>query len=430
MCACAIANPRATTTCCASAAGCAISLRAGSSSATPSSAPPAASCSPPRRRRSSRSTAGTPSPAFRSTSVICCSLRRTRCAFSLARLLLVGASLPPLAVAQQPAAAPPQQDEALVTELARLLTISDARRFDGALLSEGLQHPDPGVRRQAALAAGRIGDPAAVNLLVPVLNDSIPVVRAAAAFALGLLRDTLAVDPLLATVRGRAAEQQDLPQLEAVTALAKIGRTPGVRALTVILESASPGGDVPPAPSRALLEAWRLGRGAPIPTLIRFAEAPDALVRWRAVYSLARLRTTAALATLITALQDRDATVREAAVRGITGALVDSAKVDHRALAARLGPLLQDREPHVRINTLRAVASLRDSTLAGAVAPLASDADVGVAVQAETPLGAIGGAAAAQALQARLTTQVFALRRQALIGLAEADSAAGVAAAV
>src|SRR5712691_8475845 len=342
-------------------------------------------------------------------------------------LLLVGASRS--GVAQQPAAAPLQQDEALVTVLARLLAISDARRFDGAVLSEGLQHPDPGVRRQAALAAGRIGDAAAVNLLVPVLADSNPVVRAAAAFALGLLKDTLAVDPLLATVRGRASEQQDLPQLEAVSALAKIGRNAGARALTVLLESASPGGDVPPAPSRALLEAWRLGRGAPVATLIRFADAPDAVVRWRAVYSLARLRTPAAVPTLMTALQDRDPTVREAAARGITGALVDSAKADRRALAARLRPLLQDREPHVRINTLRAVASLRDSTLAGAVAPLASDADIGVAVQAETTLGAIGGAAAAQALQARLTSQVFALRRQALIGLAEVDSAAGVAAA-
>ncbi|OLC02643.1 MAG: hypothetical protein AUH46_06500 [Gemmatimonadetes bacterium 13_1_40CM_70_15] len=332
-------------------------------------------------------------------------------------------------MAQQPAAAPPQQDEALVTVLAQLLAASDARRFDGAVLREGLQHPDPGVRRQATLAAGRIGDPAAVNLLVPVLADSTMVVRAAAAFALGLLKDTLAVDPLLATVRGRAPDQQDLPQLEAVTALAKIGRTAGARALTVILESASPGGNVPPAPSRALLEAWRLGRRAPIATLIRFADAPDALVRQRAVYSLARLRTPAAVPTLIAALQDRDPTVREAAARGITGSLVDSAKADRRALGARLQPLLQDREPHMRINALRAVASLRDTTLVGAVAPLASDADVGVAVQAETTLGAIGGTAAAQALQARLTSQVFALRRQALIGLAQADSAAGVAAA-
>lgn len=364
--------------------------------------------------------------------VTSCSPRRTRCASSTALLLLALAASHHPAAAQQPTSPPPApaQDEAIVAELARLLAVSDARRFDGALLREALRHPDPGVRRQAALAAGRIGDPAAVDLLVAALADSVLAVRAAAAFGLGLLKDPRGVDPLLATVRGRAAADQDLPQLEAVTALAKIGGDAGAQALILILEAASPGGDVPPASARTLLEAWRLGRRAPVATLIRFAEAPDALVRWRAVYSLARLRTPEAVATLVNALQDQDATVRATAARGISGTLVDSAKADRRAIAARVRPLLQDRDPQVRINALRAVGSLRDSTLVGAAAPLASDADVGVAVQAETTLGVIrGGAAAVSALTARLASPVFALRRQALIGLAEADSGAGAAAA-
>src|SRR5207253_7844261 len=120
---------------------------------------------------------------------------------------------------------------------------------------------------------------------------------------------------------------------------------------------------------------------------------------------------------LVVALQDRDAAVREAAARGITGVLVDSAKADRAALTARLRSLLTDGDPHVRINVLRAVGSLRDSTLAGAVAPLASDQDIGVAVQAETTLGAIGGTAAVAALRLRVASPVFAVRRQALIAL-------------
>jgi len=60
------------------------------------------------------------------------------------------------------------------------------------------------VRRQAALAAGRIGDVAAVDLLVPALSDTSDVVRAAAAFALGLLKDARAVAPLLQLVRATA----------------------------------------------------------------------------------------------------------------------------------------------------------------------------------------------------------------------------------
>src|SRR5256885_4034442 len=88
-----------------------------------------------------------------------------------------------------------------------------------------------------------------------------------------------------------------------------------------------------------------------------------------------------------------------------------------------------DGDPAVRVNALRALASFRDSTLAPAAASLATDPDVNVAVQAETTLGALGGSVAMRALAVGGRSAVFALRRQAVIGLAQADSAAGVAAA-
>src|SRR5437899_7594284 len=83
-------------------------------------------------------------------------------------------------------AAAQQPDEALVSELARVLAAADARAFDPALFGEALRHPEPVVRRQAALAAGRIGDPAAVDALVEALGDSNQGLAAAAAFGLGL----------------------------------------------------------------------------------------------------------------------------------------------------------------------------------------------------------------------------------------------------
>src|SRR3989442_987497 len=114
---------------------------------------------------------------------------------------------------------------------------------------------------------------------------------------------------------------------------------------------------------------------------------------------------------------------------GGSRALVDSARLDPQGVVGRLRPLLADRDPQVRINALRALATFHDSAFARLAVPLAGDADVNVAVQAETTLGVLGGRAAVEALGVRLASAVFALRRQALIALAQADSAAGVTAA-
>jgi cyclophilin family peptidyl-prolyl cis-trans isomerase/HEAT repeat protein len=349
--------------------------------------------------------------------VSCSSPRQTRFVSSVA-LLVVLAAIRPLS-AQQPG-----PDETALGILAGLLAVADARRFDAAPLREALSHTNPAVRRQGALAAGRIGDAAAVDLLLPILNDSTAAVQAATAFALGLLKDARALPALLQTVRAAARA----PQLEAVTAIAKIGGDEGARALGEIIATGSPAASSPVVDA-ALLEAWRLGPRAPVSELVRFADAPNATTRWHALYSLARLRAAPGAASLIRALGDRDDQTRMVAARGISKALVDSARLDARGAIDGLRPLLDDRDARMRINALRALASFRDSGLAAAVAPLVGDRDIGVAVQAETTLGVLRGASALAVLRGRLTSSVFAIKRQALIAVAQADSTAGVAAA-
>src|SRR5439155_4275246 len=233
-----------------------------------------------------------------------------------------------------------------------------------------------------------------------------------------------------ALVRAVPAGEQGPPQAEAVTAIAKIGDDPGADALRSILGTGSTAG-VPTslAQSTALLEAWRLGTRAPVPSLLGFADDPDLNARWHVLYALARLRAARGVPALLRALDDSSALVRAVAVRGVSRALVDSARLDPQAVVERLRPLFTDRDPRVRINALRALATFRDSARSRLAASLAGDADVNVAVQAETTLGALGGRAAVEALTARLASAVFALRRQALIALAQADSAAGGAAA-
>ena len=319
-----------------------------------------------------------------------------------------------------PAAAQVAADETTIGVLANLLAAADARRFDAAALREALSHSNPAVRRQGALAAGRIGDAAAVDFLLPALNDSSTLVQAGAAFALGLLKDPRAIPSLLLSARAG--------QVEAVTAIAKTGGDEGARALSEVIAGGSPEASSAVI-DQALLEAWRLGPRAPVSQLVRFADARAPATRWRALYSLGRLRAAAGGSLLIRGLSDQDPQTRAVAARGITRALLDSARLNPRGAVDALRLLLDDPDAQIRVNALRALASLRDSTVAGVVAPLSADRDIGVAVQAETTLGVIRGAAALTALRDRLTNSVFAIRRQAFIALAQADSAGGVTAA-
>jgi cyclophilin family peptidyl-prolyl cis-trans isomerase/HEAT repeat protein len=356
--------------------------------------------------------------------VSCSNPRQTRFVSSFVLLAALLAVRP--ALAQQPGAA---TDETTVGVLAGLLAASDARRFDLVALREALSHANPAVRRQGTLAVGRIGDAGGIDLLLPLLNDSVPTVQAAAAFALGLLKDARAIPLLLEKVRAVSSTEQGAPQLEAVTAIAKIGGDDGARAISDILAAGSPGAATPVV-NAALLESRRLGPRAPVAELVRFSDAVDAATRWRALYALARLRAAPGAAALVRGLSDPDAQTRAVAARGIGKALLDSARLESRDALAGLRRLLNDPDAHIRINALRALASFRDSTLAAAVVPLVADYNIGVAVQAETTLGVLRGPAALAALRPRLTNSVFALKRQAIIAVAQADSGAGVAAAV
>lgn len=326
---------------------------------------------------------------------------------------------------------PTQLDEAVVGTIAHLLALSDGRQYDASALAQALHADNQNVRVQAALAAGRIGDPAAVELLIPVLNDSVVAVQATAAFALGLLKDARAIEPLLTLVRGVPPPAQGPREIEAVTALAKIGGPDGAAAIRTLLEGAPLGQTtVPPVVSTALAEAWRLGARAPVAQLVGFADNPDETARARALYSLGRLHSSSAGAQLLRALNDQSDEVRTIAARSLSATLADSSGLGRSAVAARLRGLLSDANTGVRINALRALASFRhDTTLAPGVVNALTDQTVGVVVQAETTLGVLGGAVAVEALRRQLTSAGFGVRRQALLALAEADSGAGNAAA-
>jgi cyclophilin family peptidyl-prolyl cis-trans isomerase/HEAT repeat protein len=281
------------------------------------------------------------------------------------------------------------------------------------------------------MAAGRIGDLRATPLLVPLLSDTDSTVRVAAAFALGLLRDSVAAQPLMDRITGLPA--LDGPTaLEAITALAKLG---GPRVGTffggVLGGSIVPSGqDRGPLIAQIVLESWRLGPDAPTVTLLPFLEDTAATLRWRAAYTLGRVRSRAAANRLTVALRDPESVVRAMAARGLTRDYADSAGLAPRAVAELLARAASDVNPGVKINALRSLATFRDSSLATDVVPLLDDPQPGVRVQAAMAAGELGGGEAARGL-ARISAGKgpFGVRRQALVSLGRVDSAAFAAAA-
>src|SRR5262245_31533322 len=109
--------------------------------------------------------------------------------------LLVGPPEPVRAAKPVPPPPPPR-----IVKLARVLALEDARSVGGGELDRLLRDPDRGVRRRAALAAGRIADPSVVPTLVDLMNDQEPLIRQMAAFALGLVGDRSAVARLAAAL--------------------------------------------------------------------------------------------------------------------------------------------------------------------------------------------------------------------------------------
>jgi cyclophilin family peptidyl-prolyl cis-trans isomerase/HEAT repeat protein len=318
------------------------------------------------------------------------------------------------------------QEQAVVEQLAPVLAAEDARDWQPDLFQRALVAPDSLVRRVAALAAGRIGDLRATPLLLRVLEQPDSTVRVAAAFALGLLRDTSAVAPLIARLTG-------LPPLdtataaEAVTAIAKIGGRRSADFFASVLQGkvALSQPDPDPARSQILLESWRLGKDAPADALLPFADDTVQSDRWRAIYSLGRLRAPAAANHLIAALRADDAATRAVAARALNREYSTAAKLAPATISGLLTRALDDEDAGVRVNALRSLSSYGDTASATAVAPMVDDPDPNVRVQAAASLGEIKGSASTTALIRVLKGKgSFALRREALLGLGRSNAGA------
>jgi cyclophilin family peptidyl-prolyl cis-trans isomerase/HEAT repeat protein len=333
-------------------------------------------------------------------------------------------TVPPPAPDARPMLVHLEQDD--VRAVAALLRMEDARTWDGPLIERLLRDETAEVRGRAALAAARLRDRRAAPLLLRALQDPDAGVRSRAAFGLGLLADTTAE-----TIAALSAAAFGGEVRAATEAAAALGRTATERARpaldSLLLAPALPAEVL----HEALLAAWRLPRSrSTTHALVQRAAHPDAEVRWRAVYSLARVPSPDAAPAFLAAASDPDPRVRAQAVRGLRAAVADSAGRRAASLEA-LVAAVDDPHPHVRINALRNLPAYGGNrTLALLVSRLRED-DANVAVAAAQALGEAADPAASEALRDVATnpSKPDALRTAALAAWMRADPTGAVPAA-
>jgi len=232
-----------------------------------------------------------------------------------------------------------------VLQRAQLLRIEDTRRTEPLLLDSLLAHRDAGVRGAAALTAGRFGGSAHRDRLHALAQEPDGAVAARALFALGLRKDTSAL-----AIGTRALAGPAHVATHAAWLLGEIGEPARASILMALADAAHPS----EVRGALLLAAARL-RPVPAATIVPHVASPDSAVAWRAAYVLARGRSASGVRPLLAAAGSPWSAVREQAARGLSaGVTGDSLRAPAVEALVRLA---DDREPRVRMNAVRSLAT-------------------------------------------------------------------------
>ncbi|MDD5629530.1 MAG: HEAT repeat domain-containing protein, partial [Elusimicrobia bacterium] len=310
-----------------------------------------------------------------------------------------------LALAGGAQAAPALSETALRRE-------ADLRRADSALLRRAARAQDGRLRREALRAMGNIQSPSYEGDLVAALSSGEPRTRVEAVFDLGQLALLEPAGPdeaetrRLSELRGRAAAAL-APLLRAgpaelrCAAAEALGKAGGSAAEPLLVEALR--GEESCLRQEAALALFRLRYLKRIPEysssavagLAAAARAPEAELRWRAVYAFSRWPEPRAAEALSAAARDEDARARLFALRALgqlnaaapaealsaaandPDAMVRREAVAALAAAGRADLLdeavWRDPSAHVRAAAAGALAGGAGDKLAGRLEPLLAD---------------------------------------------------------
>ena len=259
-------------------------------------------------------------------------------------------------------AAPPTPNEPYgitVEEEARILQLEDRREYDAALVERWIRHPNPLHRARIALALARIGphtfidgngngerDPterqAGVDDLVALVSDPDINVRVVAAFALGQIGDTAALDTLSQFATDSSSADV---AAEAVEAMSKVAtKLPLARYAPFTVESSPEG-----VRARAIRYLFRFRSDEASALAMAALGSPSSAIRQEAAYALARRAYAPARGRLELLATDPNLLTRAYVLRAL-GAIAAPESLGVMIAA------LSDPHPWVRTNALVAIA--------------------------------------------------------------------------
>ena len=227
-----------------------------------------------------------------------------------------------------------------------------------------LMDPEPQLRRRAALAIGRVRLSEGVRPLISALSDPVMEVRQASAFALGLIGDVTAAPALVEMLQ----DPEPMVQGRAAEALGRIGAVDAGESIGGLVRSyVSAAFDLEPDdlsyPLSPEIEAFRLGLYAlsalgayePLARAVLQETGQPILWWWPVAYALQGTGDPRALDALITLAGVQGSVGVSFAARGL-GAIGGPEAVD--PLTALLD--LERRDTHVVASAIRALAQVDD----------------------------------------------------------------------
>ncbi|MGC8668369.1 MAG: HEAT repeat domain-containing protein [Chthonomonadales bacterium] len=164
-----------------------------------------------------------------------------------------------------------------------------------------LKDPDEGVRAAACDALGKVGNPAAIPYLLPML-DNTPTVHRVAVGAIALIADKSGEQALIQALQNPNEDNE--ARAQAATGLGKIATPEAITALIKALTDYDLKVEL-----AAVSGLARAGMPA-VPALLAALKQPDTRLRLRAAQALASIQTQKADAGLVALLHDRHAEVR------------------------------------------------------------------------------------------------------------------------